>query len=143
MIYSTSSKYAVMALIELAVRQNERPVKIKEISESTGIPYHFLAKLIQTLVKAGTLSSTKGRGGGLQFTRSPSQINIAEVVKAIDGQQAFQSCIFGLQSCDGTKNCPVHSLWGPIRDEILNFLENTTVADLASKMRQEDGSYKG
>jgi Rrf2 family protein len=135
MIYSTSSKYAVMALIELAARQNNRPVQIKEISNSTGIPYHFLAKLVQTLVKAGLLSSAKGRGGGLTFIHPPSQITIAEVVKAIDGQQAFQSCIFGLQGCDGTKNCPMHSIWGPIREQIINFLEDTTVADLASKMR--------
>ena len=134
MIYSTSTKYAVVALIKLSVRQNDRPVQIKEISESTGIPYHFLAKLIQTLVKAGILSSTKGRGGGLKFVRSPEEITIAEVVKAIDGQQAFQSCIFGLQSCDGTKNCPMHSVWGPIRDQIINFLENTTVADLGAKI---------
>jgi len=134
MIYSTSTKYAVMALIELAIRQNDRPVQIREISESTGIPHHFLAKLVQTLVKAGILSSIKGRGGGLKFVRSPEDITLTEVVKAIDGQQAFQSCIFGLQSCDGTRNCPIHSVWGPIRDQIINFLENTTVADLGSKM---------
>jgi Rrf2 family protein len=138
MIYSTSTKYAVMALIELAVRQNDRPVQVREISKSTGIPHHFLAKLIQTLVKAGILSSTKGRGGGLKFVRSPEEVTIAEVVKAIDGQQVFQSCIFGLQNCDGTKNCPMHSVWGPIREQILKFLQKTTVADLASKMRQED-----
>ena len=134
MIYSTSTKYAVMALIELAVRQNDRPVQIREISESTGIPHHFLAKLVQTLVKVGILSSIKGRGGGLKFVRSPEDITLAEVVKAIDGQQVFHSCIFGLQSCDGTRNCPIHSVWGPIRDQIINFLENTTVADLGSKM---------
>jgi len=138
MIYSTSTKYAVIALIELAVRQNDRPVQIREISASTGIPHHFLAKLIQTLVKAGILSSAKGRGGGLKFVRSPEELTIAEVVRAIDGQQAFQSCIFGLQSCDGTKNCPIHPVWCRIRDQIINFLENTTVADLAFKMRQED-----
>ena len=134
MIYSTSTKYAVMALIELAIRQNDRPVQIREISESTGIPYHFLAKLVQILVKAGILSSIKGRGGGLKFVRSPEDITLAEVVKTIDGQQVFQSCIFGLQNCDGTRNCPIHSVWGPIRDQIINFLENTTVADLGSKM---------
>jgi len=133
MIYSTSSKYAVMALIFLAVHQNDRPVQIREISESTGIPRHFLAKLVQTLVKAGILSSTKGRGGGIKFVRSPKEITIAEVVRVIDGQQAFQNCIFGLQSCDGTRNCPIHPMWGPTRDKIIDFLENTTVAELASE----------
>jgi Rrf2 family protein len=135
MIYSTSTKYAVMALIELATRQDDRPVQIKEISETTGIPRHFLAKLVQTLVKADILSSSKGRGGGLRFARPPSQISLAEVVRAIDGEGALQSCIFGLQRCDGTRNCPIHPMWGPIREQIISFLENTTVADLAANMR--------
>ncbi len=135
MIYSQSSKYAVMALIELAVRQNNQPIQIKEISGATGIPHHFLAKLVQILVKDGILNSTKGRGGGIRFVLPPSQITIAEVVKAIDGQQTFQNCIFGLQNCDGTRDCPVHSMWSPIRNQIFNFLENTSIADLASKMR--------
>lgn len=142
MTYSTSTKYAVMALIELATRQYEQPVQIKEISNSTDIPHHFLAKLIQTMVKAGILSSTKGRGGGIEFALPPSEVTIADVVKIIDGQQALQDCIFGLQSCDGTRDCPLHSVWGPIREQILNFLENTTVAELASKVRQEDERTK-
>lgn len=137
MTYSTSTKYAVMALIELATRQDEQPVQIKEISRSAGVPHHFLAKLIQTLVKAGILNSTKGRGGGIRFALPPSEVTIADVVKIIDGQQALQDCIFGLQSCDGTRDCPLHSVWGPIREQILNFLENTTVAELSSKVRSE------
>jgi len=137
MIYSTSTKYAVMALIELAVRQSARPVLIKEISRATDIPRQFLAKIVQTLVKAGILNSTKGRGGGLEFACPPSQISIVEVVRAIDGEQALQSCIFGLQGCDGTRNCPMHSMWGPVRNKIIDFLENTMIADLASMMRSE------
>ena len=136
MIYSKSSKYAVMALIEIAVRRSDKPVQIKEISDSTDIPHHFLAKLVQILVKAGILNSTKGRGGGLQFVRAPQETTIADVVKAIDGQQALQRCIFGLESCDGTKDCPTHSVWGSLRDQIIDFLEGTTVAHLASEMRE-------
>ena len=142
MIYSTSTKYAVMALIELAVRQDEQPVQVKKISDSTGIPRYFLAKLVQTLVKADILNSTKGRGGGLQFALSPSQVTIADVIKAIDGQRALQNCIFGLQSCNGDRNCSIHPMWGSIRAQIISFLANTTIADLAFK-GSEDGRPEG
>ena len=105
-----------MALIELAARGDNRPVQIKEISESTGMPRYFLAKLVQTLVKADILSSSKGRGGGLRFARPPSQISLAEVVRAIDGEGALQNCIFGLERCDrtpvadlATKDIPYYS----------------------------------
>jgi Rrf2 family iron-sulfur cluster assembly transcriptional regulator len=141
MIYSTSAKYAVMAMIDLAACSDDDPKLIKDISASTGIPHPFLAKLVQLLVKAGVLNSIKGRGGGLRFTRSPSEIPLAEVVRAVDGQQALQNCIFGLQLCDGTRNCPIHPLWGPIRDQILNFLETTTIADLADKIKPVQKNY--
>jgi len=137
MIYSTSTKYAVMALTDLAARQEGQRVQIKEISETVHIPFPFLAKLVQTLVKAGILNSTKGKGGGLQFARLPSQVTIAEVIQAIDGPEAIRNCIFGLQHCDGTRNCPSHSMWGPVRDQIIAFLENTTVDDLASTIKEK------
>ncbi len=135
MIYSTSAKYAVMALIDLAARSGDQPKLIKDISTSTGIPHPFLAKIIQLLVKAGVLNSIKGRGGGLRFTRNPSQIPLGDIVRAVDGQQALLNCMFGLQFCDGTRNCPLHALWGPTRERILDFLETTTIADLADKVK--------
>ena len=87
------------------------------------------------LVKAGVLNSIKGRGGGLKFTRDPSQILLSDIIRAVDGQQALQNCMFGLQFCDGTRNCPLHPLWGPIREQILDFLETTSIADLADKVK--------
>lgn len=138
MTYTKSAKYAIMALIELAVHQADRPVQIGEISETTGIPHYFLAKLVQTLVKVGILNSTKGRGGGIQFATSPSEISVADVVEVIDGPQALQDCIFGLQTCDGTRDCPIRLMWKPIRVQITNFLENTTIADLASERRSDE-----
>ena len=135
MIYSTSTKYAVMALTDLAARSETRPALTRDLSASTGIPLPFLAKLVQLLVKSGLLNSIKGRGGGLRFTRNPSQIHLGDIVRAVDGQQALQNCMFGLQFCDGTQNCPLHALWGPTRERILDFLETTTIADLADKVK--------
>jgi Rrf2 family protein len=136
MLYSTSTKYAVMALMELAYRDAEKPVQIRDISESSGVPQHFLAKLVQTLVKAGILTSVKGRGGGVLFALPPAKVSLYDVVKAIDGPRALQNCIFGLDACEGERNCPIHSVWGPIRNQVMEFLQNTTVADLGSKLRR-------
>ena len=134
MIYSTTTKYAIMALIDLASRQEQR-AQIKDLSRSTGIPRQFLGKIVQTLVKAGVLSSSKGRGGGIGFATDPKQVGLASIVRIIDGNNALMNCMFGLQLCDGTRNCPIHRMWGPIRDQIMDFLENTTIADLSSVMK--------
>ena len=140
MIYSDSAKYAVLACMELAARPDDRPVQIGQIAASIGISHHYLAKVVQSLVKAGILNSTRGRGGGIRFACSPSQLSIMEVVKAIDGQHALEDCIFGLATCDGIRHCPTHPMWGPIREQIIAFLRDTTIADLAS--RQRSGSVR-
>jgi Rrf2 family protein len=131
-----------MALIELATRDGGGPVQIKEISEAAEVPRQFLAKIIQVLVKARILQSSKGRGGGIRFARPASEIMIAEIVRAVDGNHALQNCIFGLRSCDGTRNCPIHPSWGPIRDQVLGFLEGTSLADLAGMVCMR-GNPKG
>ena len=136
MIYSTSAKYAVLACIELAARRDQKPVRVGQIAEATGISRHFLPKLVQVLVKAGVLASTKGRGGGIQFARSPSQVTISEIVEIIDGRLVLQDCMFGLTGCDGSRGCAIHPAWGPIRDQIIGFLENTTIADLVLEVEK-------
>ena len=136
MIYSTSAKYAVLACIELAARRDLRPVQVGQIAEAAAISRHFLAKLVQALVRADVLTSTKGRGGGVQFARSPSQVTIGEIVEIIDGRHALQDCMFGLESCDGSRGCAIHPAWGPVRDQIVGFLENTTIADLVLEVEK-------
>jgi Rrf2 family protein len=131
MIYSTTAKYALMALIKLASSPRQK-VQIRNLSESTGIPRQFLGKIVQTLVKAGILTSSRGRGGGIQFAVDPGGVSIASIVRTIDGESALMNCMFGLQLCDGTGNCPIHHLWGPIREQVLDFLEKTTLGDLAN-----------
>ena len=133
MIYSESAKYAVLACIELAAQRDDRPVETGRIAASTGISRHYLAKVIQNLVKAGILNSTRGRGGGISFACSPSELTIMKVVKTIDGPHALEACIFGLGNCDGVRNCPTHPAWDPIRVQIISFLRDTTIADLASR----------
>ena len=142
MIYSRSAKCAVLACMELAARRVDRPVRIDQIAASIGISRHFLAKLVQSLVRAEVLISKKGRGGGIQFARSPSQLSVMQVVRAIDGPQVLQDCIFGLDGCDGTRDCAVHPLWGPIREQIVTFLLDTTIAGLASVPAHQASSHE-
>ena len=135
MIYSTATKYGVLALIELAARDVNRPIPVRELAESAGIPRHFLAKIVQNLVKAGFLRTKRGRKGGVEFARKPSRITLAQVTRAVDGPQAFHKCIFALQPCDGSRDCPLHDRWNSLRCHIMTFVENTSISDLASSKR--------
>ena len=134
MLYSLTTKYAVVALVELATRSSDRPVLVKDLAAAKQIPPAFLAKLVPALVKAGILSSIRGRNGGVAFARPPMEVPLAAVVRTIEGDGYFRSCLFSLAPCDGTPNCPVHAVWGGLRDSIIRFLEQTTIGDIAGRL---------
>ena len=82
---TSKSRYAVVAMAELA-RAGERPVPIKELAERRDIPEQFLEQLFSTLRRAGLLTSHRGVKGGYTLARAPEQINVLEVVQALDGK---------------------------------------------------------
>ena len=132
MLYSLTTKYAVIALVELAEREAATPVR--DIARAREIPSAFLAKLVPQLVRAGILSSTRGKNGGISFARSPSRVSLADVVRTIEGEGYFRECVFELFPCDGRPDCPLHDVWDPLRDRIRDFLEDTTIKSVADKL---------
>ncbi len=132
MIYSLTTKYAVIALIELA--SHPGPVPVRKIAEARNIPPHFLAKLIPPLVRAGILSSTRGKNGGVSFARDPGEVSIADVIRVLEGDGYFRECVFELDRCDGDPSCPLHDVWDPLRDEITRFLTETKIKHVADKL---------
>jgi len=131
-LYSLTTKYAVIALVELASRDGPTPVR--DIAQARGIPPHFLAKLIPPLVRAGILSSTRGKNGGISFARAPEEVSLADVVRTLEGDRYFKECVFELFPCEGSLDCPLHDVWDPLRDEITRFLEDTTIRSVADKL---------
>ncbi len=132
MIYSLTTKYAVIALVELAGRNGPTPVR--EIAHARDIPPYFLAKLVPPLVRAGILRSTRGKNGGVEFARDPSDVSLADVVRVIEGEEYFRECVFELFPCEGNPNCPLHDVWDPVRNEITRFLTETKIKHVADKL---------
>jgi len=132
MLYSLTTKYSVIALVELA-RQNGQ-MRVKEIAEARRIPQHFLAKLVPPLVRAGILTSMRGKTGGISFARAPSAVSLADVVRVIEGDGYFEECVFELDPCPGRPDCPLHNVRDPLRDEIIRFLSETTIQAVADKL---------
>lgn len=129
MIYSNSCEYAVRALSHLAKHPQEL-VQLKDIAETERIPSPFLAKILQDLVRAGLLQSAKGPKGGFMLKRPSSAISLLEVKMLIDGTNAFERCVLGLENCSEDNPCSHHALWHGVRNHILEFLKSTTLEDL-------------
>lgn len=136
---SNSSKYAIRAIIYLALNENQDKIGIKQIAGSLDIPSPFLGKILQSLVKHKLLTSSKGPHGGFGLARGPKEIYLIDIVEIIDGLDFFDSCLIGLKSCTDSNihtHCPTHDKYGPIRDQIKALFQEESIGDLAEKLKE-------
>ncbi len=134
---SKKTQYAFQALMYLAQQDNNEPVLIAEISKKKKIPLKFLENILLELKKAGILGSKKGKGGGYFFAKPPKDIQLATVMRLLDGPIALVSCVSlyfyeKCKNCD-EKNCGLHDIMTQVRDANLRILEKRTIADIARK----------
>jgi Rrf2 family protein len=135
MLYSKSAEYAIQAMIYLAEHKPEKPVMIRKIAKSYNIPYQFLAKIMQILVKNRLIVATRGRTGGVELGRDPKEIYLNQIVYAIDGLPPDQEqCVIGLDLCTDDTPCPLHDEWKPIRQRLRDLLSGENLDDLAQKV---------
>src|ERR1022692_2543382 len=132
---SKKTQYAFQALMYLAQKGNNEPVLIAEISKKKKIPLKFLENILLELRKAGILESKKGKGGGYYFAKNPKDIQLATVMRLLDGPIALVSCVSlyfyeKCKNCD-EKSCGLHNIMAQVRDVNLKILEKKTIADIA------------
>jgi Rrf2 family protein len=101
----------------------------REVSEREGIPSSFLSKVLLQLRRGRLLRSYKGIGGGYELALPPHKISLSMVVSCFDGTP-FNACILGDHECLAGPECPLHQSWGPVRKQLIDFLERTTLAEL-------------
>ncbi|AOR34540.1 Rrf2 family transcriptional regulator [Streptomyces fodineus] len=129
---SARSDYAVRAVLELAVRQGNGPVKAEEIAAAQGIPHKFLEGILGDLRRAGIVDSRRGGGGGYRLARDAAEVTVADVIRAVDGPivSVRGERPTGL-AYTGTAQ-PLLPLWIALRAGVRRILEGVTLADLAA-----------
>jgi len=130
-----STKYAILALEELARRGS--PASVQELAATAEIPQAYLAKLVPLLARAGILSTQRGRGGGVALARPAENITLKEIIETVEGPSALQDCPFELSPCAGNPRCPLYPVWDPLRDRILGFLAQTSLAEVVKRLAPE------
>ena len=131
MLYSTPCEYAIRALAYLAQSPKRPSAQGQEIARAENIPAPVLGKVLQELVRKGLLESRRGPGGGFRLARRPELITLRDVVAAIDGLDHFLECAVGLERCADDAPCPLHDTWKGLRTQVMNYLETTTLAEMA------------
>ena len=135
---SNTCKYAIRSVIYLALNSvNGEKIGIKKISEDLAIPSPFLGKIMQVLAKNKILASTKGPNGGFSLGKPPKKISLMDIVDVIDGDDRFNACVIGLQSCSKElANCPIHDSYAPIREEAKRLFIKLNIYELADSIRK-------
>jgi Rrf2 family protein len=105
----------------------------KDIAEAEGMPRHYLSKILKDLVGAKILDSNMGPGGGFVLKRPASKINLIQIVQVFDDIQSdLKSCAIGWTRCTDEKPCSLHERFKPLREEIKEYLNTTTLDQLAN-----------
>ncbi|MFF5011915.1 RrF2 family transcriptional regulator [Streptomyces sp. NPDC001165] len=129
---SARADYAVRAVLELAVREGDTPMKAEEIAAVQDIPHKFLESILGDLRRAGIVESRRGGGGGYRPARAAAAITVADVIRAVDGPIVS---VRGERPTDlsytGTAQ-PLLPLWIALRANVRRILEGVTIADLAA-----------
>lgn len=137
MLLSKSCEYGMRAILFIAFAEEDNYIAIKEISNQLDIPHHFLTKILQNLTAEGLLTSMKGPNGGVRLKKDSSNIQLLEIVQAIDGSKLFSECVLGLPGCGNQRPCALHHQWIDRRESIKNMLGSTTLRELADKNKTE------
>ncbi|WP_038126321.1 Rrf2 family transcriptional regulator [Thiomicrorhabdus sp. Milos-T2] len=129
---TSKGRYAVTAMIDIALNQDKGAITLSLISERQGISLSYLEQLFAKLKKAGLVSSARGPGGGYRLSRIASEISISEIIRAVDESVDARKCA-GKSNCRGGDECLSHSLWSDLSDTIDAFLKNITLQGVVDK----------
>ncbi len=134
---STRGRYAVMAMVEMAVREargecaaDGKPVTLGDIAAAQHLSVAYLEQLFGRLRRAGLVASARGPGGGYRLARPAAEIPIAEVVEAADEPIVATRCEDGGPGCLAGVRCLTHDLWAELGAQIRLFLAGLTLADV-------------
>ncbi|RMH74311.1 MAG: Rrf2 family transcriptional regulator [Gemmatimonadetes bacterium] len=131
LIFSKSTQYAVRALSYLVKHQDEAPCRGEIIAKEEGIPKHFLSKLLQQLVQAKILKSTKGPNGGFSLAKDPKEVSLFQVMNVFEDLETFfETCAIGDRRCSEKEPCPLHQDYNDIRQNIREYLLTSNLETL-------------
>lgn len=129
---TTKGRYAVTAMLDLAFHSQKRPVTLTDIATRQTISLSYLEQLFARLRRAGMVSGVRGPGGGYKLSRSASEINIADIITAVDEQIDSTKC-GGKGNCQNNQPCLTHELWMGLSDQIREYLKGISLGELLER----------
>jgi Rrf2 family protein len=129
---SGTAEYALRAVVYLARQPVGTLVNAGELADETGVPRNYLSKILHDLGRAGILTAVRGKHGGFKLALPPEQLKLHQVVSRFDSIGTDGRCLLGRPECSNESPCPMHHRWKGVADQISQFFNETTLADVLS-----------
>ena len=129
---TTKGRYAVTAMLDLAMHRAQGPVSLADISQRQAISLSYLEQLFAKLRRVSLVSSVRGPGGGYELLRGSEVIFVSEIIDAVNESVDTTRC-HGAGDCQDGETCLTHYLWEDLSEQIHSFLEGISLADLVAK----------
>lgn len=132
---TTKGRFAVTAMLDIALYEADKPVTLAGISERQSISLSYLEQLFSRLRRQGLVTSVRGPGGGYRLAKSHHEISVSDIITAVDELIDATQC-GGNENCHDEGRCMTHDLWTSLNSKILEYLSGVSLADMVEMQRK-------
>jgi Rrf2 family iron-sulfur cluster assembly transcriptional regulator len=136
---TTKGRFAVTAMLDLALRYQHGPVTLAGIGQRQGISLSYLEQLFGKLRRHVLVESVRGPGGGYRLARPSDKISVADIILAVDEPLDATQC-GGMENCREENRCMTHDLWATLNEKLYEYLNSVTLQDLVTEQLAKSGS---
>ncbi len=126
---SKTAQYAIR-VISYMILKEEPLYPASRLVSDLKIPDKYLRRILTTLTSTGLVESVKGKYGGFRLQKKQEDIRLYDIVASVESLEKYFGCVLGFGTCSDASPCSLHITWAPVRDEIRNFLQTTTIAEV-------------
>ncbi len=138
---STKGRYALRMVLELAAKQDEGFVSLKEISEHQNISKKYLEQIVPMLNKSGILRTNRGNRGGYMLAKPPQECTVGDILRATEGSLAPVSCLeLEFNDCERAAFCPTLYVWKGLAEAVEHYLDSVTLQDILNHQAELGGN---
>jgi Rrf2 family iron-sulfur cluster assembly transcriptional regulator len=138
---TTKGRFAVTAMLDLAMHGGKRPVTLAGISQRQSISLSYLEQLFGKLRRHTLVESVRGPGGGYTLARDLAQVSVADIITAVDEPLDATQC-GGKENCKDDQRCMTHDLWSTLNDKMYEYLDSVKLSDLVAQQAARKESVK-
>ncbi len=142
MRFSAKGEYGVRAILDIALYGESGPVRVKEIARRQAIPIRFLEQVMTSLKQAGLVESYRGAHGGYRLKKSAKDINLADVIQAVEGPITVMECINEKDKglCDQISVCVIRDIWCDVQRSVIKSLSAVTLESVIKKKQKREST---